>query len=285
MPISLTDGESALVNAAVHFLQQRFTNPPMKFGESFRADLEWTPPVTIKANNHLNVFIQPSEEKVYPLIMQLRHADLLAMPDPIAVYAICPEEITHNAEQKRQIKKLEAHGYGLIVVPIDGEPEIKIEAIPLIQHISDEVFNNQCVGLPVLFRRELNEAFRIYKQNPVLGLKHECDFIEGLVVKSGIDAAKKGWIETKYKKTQTISSILDALTGTVQMSSSLASLGAMRAFIQMHRNTNAHFPKNKSQAIKKYRNCRHAFIDGIEKIGLFRDQMRKAGLTGGFANL
>jgi hypothetical protein len=229
------------------------------------------------------VFVQPSEEKPYPLIMELRHADLLSINEPIAAYALCPEEVTSSSDQKALIKKLEAHGYGLIIVPNVGSPEIRLPAIPLIQHISLQTFDDLIEAMPIGFRRLLTDAYRSYKQNPVLGVKQVCDFIEGLVLKAGQEAARKKWIAMKDAKPGKTAATLDAMTACQQCNQALASLGAMRAFTQMHRNTNAHFPKNTGQAIKKYRNGRHAFIDGLEKIALFREQMKAIGLTGGVA--
>ncbi|WP_205287599.1 hypothetical protein, partial [Luteibacter jiangsuensis] len=48
-----------------------------------------------------------------------------------------------------------------------------------------------------------------------------------------------------------------------------------------YRNTAHHTPKSKEQAAKKYRDCRHGFLEGLRKIPLFRNAMRNLGLSGG----
>lgn len=280
MSVSLTDGESVLIERALEFLREHFTNPPMKWGEPYRNDFPWTPPLQIKATNHRTVFVQPSEEKVYPAIMSMSHGDLHSLTDPIVVYSLCPTEVANRPDQQREIERLRSHGYGLIIVDADGICDLRVEAIPLIQFIPPEPFNHAIAGISLPIRRLLKDAYGSYRQNPVMGVKAVCDITEGLVLKAGKDAVKKTWIPSSKAKPGQSAATLDALGALADLRSAQASLGGMRAFIQTYRNTNAHYPKGKAQAIAKYQDCRHSFFEGITRIKNFTEQMKSTGLSG-----
>jgi hypothetical protein len=103
---------------------------------------------------------------------------------------------------------------------------------------------------------------------------------EGMVLKAGRDAAKKKIIKTSEAKPGAPAKTLEALLNTPQCRNAAAAIGGAQSYISMYRNTAHHFPKNKKQALKKYRDCRHGFLDGLKKVQQFREAMKNSGLSG-----
>jgi hypothetical protein len=104
--------------------------------------------------------------------------------------------------------------------------------------------------------------------------------LEGLVLKAGREAAKKGYVDPKDAKPGKPGATLAALVASAQGSSLAGAIGGVQNHISYYRNSAHHFSKNKKQAYIKYRDCRHGFLDGLKKVKQFRDAMRTMGLSG-----
>jgi hypothetical protein len=95
------------------------------------------------------------------------------------------------------------------------------------------------------------------------------------------DAAKKGWIMKGQSKGK-LANVLVALQAAPQFANADTVISAARMFVQRYRNPAHHVPKDKKSAYRKYRDCRHAFLDGLRNMRDFKDAMKALGLTGGF---
>jgi hypothetical protein len=249
----------------------------MALGEEIDQNLAWKPSISFKISEHLTVLAEVSESP-YPMIFHLRRLDLYKVEMPISVYCVCPEE-AYLADQTAA-KKLMADGYGLLTVGADGTVQKRASTIPIVQQISDQEFRVELVGLPATIRRRLAESFDRYKHNAPSGVADVSEVIEGFVLRAGRDAAKKKFIAAGDVKPGAPAATLAALLASAQGKSAAAAIGGAQSYISMYRNTSHHFPKNKKQAFKKYRDCRHGFLDGLKKVHQFRDAMRGMGLSG-----
>ncbi|SFI18269.1 hypothetical protein [Methylobacterium brachiatum] len=275
----LSSGDAVLVNAAKSYFAKTFQNPTIQLGEAIDKTVSWSPAMKMRVHDHLTVIAEVSE-KPYPLILSMRRSAIIQLDMPISVYSVCPEE-SYLANQA-EFKRLTADGFGLITVDANGNAQPRSRAIPLIQQITEVEFAADIKGLPVKLRKRLAESFDHYNHSPPTGAADVAEVMEGLVLKAGREAAAKNWIPASEAKPGASQKTLIAMQGSVQCKNAAAALGAAQGFISMYRNLNHHFPKDRKQAAKKYRDSRHGFLEGLKKVGFFRDQMRNIGLSGGF---
>lgn len=275
----LSSGDDYLIKAARIYFVQKYQNPSIAVSSPIATSLSWQPGLHFRVHDHLTVVAEASNAGPYPLILQLRRSDVTNLDMPVSVYAICPEEVYTNGQS--EFKRLIADGFGLLTVDANGGVVERAHAIPLIQQISAVEFGADIKGLPVKLRTRLAQAYDSYKHNPPTGTADIAEVMEGLVLRAGKDAAAKGWITNSDVKGG-VAKILQAMQGSVQCNSAAAAIGAAQAYISMYRNIGHHFPKDKRAAAKKYRDCRHGFLEGLKKVTFFRDSMKNLGFSGGF---
>ncbi len=271
-------GKDFLKSCAAKFFADHYHGPAMKYECAVDKGLSYSPSIQFQIHAHLMVLVETSETP-YPVILSMRRTDIEDLQSPIAVYCACPEE-AYLADQS-EAKRLISHGFGLLTVSTDGSCQVRANAIPLIQRISDNEFKAGIKELPPAVKRRLVEAFDRYLHSPPTGVADIAEVLEGFILKAGKEAAKKGWIDNKFKNGQTPATTLDAMQAAGQFAHSMAAIGSVRGYVAEYRNMSHHFPKNREQAAKKYRECRHAFLDGLKRVVSFRASMKSRGLTGG----
>ena len=249
----------------------------MKFSAAISKNLGYTPAIQFKIHSHLTVLVEVSEIP-YPAILALRRVDLEDLQIPISVYCACPEE-AYLADQD-EAKHLMNNGFGLITVSKDGRVQPRSSCIPLMQRIAKGEFKNEIKSLTPFIRRRLAEAFERYNANAPSGVVDVAEVLEGFILRAGRDAATKKWIDKDAAAPGQPAKTLDALQAASQFTGAMASIGSARGYIAEYRNTSHHFPKDKRQAARKYRECRHAFLDGLKRICSFRFSMKASGLSG-----
>jgi hypothetical protein len=220
-----------------------------------------------------------ASERPYPEILRMRRAEMVEIPAPIAAYAACPEEA--YTQNQKEAADLALHGFGLFTVDALGNVTAKFPAIPIAQHIPESQFKADVDGLPAPHKRKARECFDLYKHNAPAGVANLAEQVEGLVMRAGKDAAKKTWITNAQAK-DTLANVLVNLQGSGKFNNADTVLSAARMYVQRYRNAAHHVPKNKKQAYRKYRDCRHAFLDGLRTMRDFTDAMKALGLSGGF---
>jgi hypothetical protein len=265
-----------LVKAAKAYFNDHYENPPLHVNETLDEDLEWTPSLHFKASDHLIIAAEISAT-AYPMILRMRHADILVLPRPIAVYCVCPEEEYLKKESQADVRSLRAHGYGLITVDEKWKAMKRHACIPLIQFIPEPDFKQEIKDLPKAWRVRLRASYDKYLTDPVSGVQDVSEVLEGLVVSAARGAAKKGW--TKPIANKALADVLDALGDLPQCKAARAAIGGIRNYVKQYRNTSHHYPNNKRQAYEKYRNAQHGFRDGLKQIGTFRTAMAGLGIA------
>jgi hypothetical protein len=272
----LSTGVASLRAAAVAYFSALYQNPTIHDSE-VDAALGWQPTFHFRINDYLTVMVEVSE-KPYPMIFSLRRVEVEQLPIPVSIYSVCPEEA--YLDDQAESKRLMSHGYGLLTVDASGFVQKRNGCIPIIQQISDQEFKSEIKELPVKIRQRLAESFERYNQNAPTGATDISEVLEGFIIKAAKEGVAKAWIVNS--DTGTIAKTLQAMSTTAQFDGAAAAIGATRGYISMYRNANHHFPKNRKQAAIKYRDCRHAFLDGLKKVIQFRQAMKNIGLSGGF---
>jgi hypothetical protein len=274
---SLTSGGDFLRDAVKRYFAELYQNPPMKLSTEVDPDLGYTPTIQFKIHSHLIVLVEVSETP-YPAILSMRRTEIEDLQMPIEVYCACPEEayLSNQSDAKRLVN----HGFGLVTVSQDGRVHRRSGCIPLIQRISEQEFKNEVRTLTPSIKRRLVESYERYNNSAPSGVADVAEVLEGFILKAGREAAKKGWIDAKAAKPGYPATTLDALQASPQFTAAMAAIGSVRGYVAEYRNTSHHFPKNDAQAAKKYRECRHAFLDGLKRVCSFRTSMRNQGLSG-----
>lgn len=258
------------------YLLSTYSHPPIKSDEVIDQKLGWVPTLSCPVNNQL-MLIEASE-KPYPEIFRMRRAEMVEVPAPVAAYAACPEEA--YAQAQKEASDLALHGFGLFTVDASGNVTAKFPAIPIAQHIPETQFKADVDGLPASHKRKARECFDLYKLNAPAGVANLAEQVEGLVMRAAKDAAKKSWISNAQAK-DNLANVLINLQGSGKFINADTVLSAARMYVQRYRNVAHHIPKNKKQAYRKYRDCRHAFLDGLRTMRDFVDAMKALGLSGG----
>jgi hypothetical protein len=281
MTSGVLPSSQVLLDAAEAYFDKLFEGPAFAQDPALNAALKWNPGLRFELNKYLTVLIEPSEASVYPQILRLRYANVLGVHQPIAVYSVCPIEVCNADNQQSEVDDLEAHGIGLLAVDRQGKVTKRLGAIPLIQNISQSEFQSHLKDLPKPLRQRIAEAFNTYKSKPTSGVAEITELLEGMVLKAGRDAVKKSWLGTSDVRPGFSANTLDALIAHTSTKPQSATWGAARGFVAQWRNISHHFPANKTQAAKKYTECRHAFLDAMKQLHAFRTACRKVGLSGG----
>jgi hypothetical protein len=274
----LSSGLTFLVEGAKSYFKSTFQSVPFHTNEVVDKSLNWVPSLHFKINEHLTIICEASESP-YPLMFSMRRQDVLKLQMPISVYCVCPEEA--YLAQQAEAKRLMNHGYGLLTVDAEGNVQRRSACIPLLQQITDEEFHADIRALPRKVRTRLAESFETYKHNAPSGSADIAEVMEGLILKAGREAANKKWISNSAAKPGAPAATLAAMHEAPQLQNALAAISAAHAYISMYRNVSHHFPKDKKQAAKKYRDCRHSYLEGLKKIAFVRESFVKVGLSGG----
>lgn len=273
----LTSGAEFLREAAKKYFKHAFENPTLVISGELDPALNWKPTIHFEHTDHLVVVAEVSETP-YPIIFGMRHDDVINLEMPISVYCVCPEEayLSDQAEAKR----LMANGYGLLTVSADGKVQKRSDCIPLIQRIAESHFKSEIRGLSTKIRRKLRGAYTKYNNSAASGVAEITEIAEAFVLKAGRDAVSKGWISASDAKPGNPAGTLAAMADAKQCKNAAAAIAGMQHYISAYRHTAHHPPKNKKQEYKKYRDCRHAFLDGIKIIHSFREAMKSLKLSG-----
>ena len=156
--VGLISGDEFLLHAARMFFEDIYETPEMHLNEQLHRDLPWTPALRFTIHKHINIFVEPSETGPYPKILELRNTEVRQFPQPIAIYAVCPEDMISKPQQS-DMKRLQDHGCGLITVDPNGRARRIFPATPLIQVIPRAEFKQEVQGLPRKIRQRVSEAF------------------------------------------------------------------------------------------------------------------------------
>lgn len=273
----LTTGAAFLVGCAGRYFSDIYQGLAISYGAAIDKGLAWSPALSFHINKHKMILVEVSETP-YPMILKLRRLDITKLDIPISVFCVCPEAA--YLEQQAAAKELIADGFGLLTVDSTGDVQRRADCIPLIQQIATSEFGSVIKELPKGIRLRVAETFERYKHDPPSGTADIAEVLESMVLRAGMDSVKKGWLLAGDAKPGSPARTLAAMQKSSHFSNAAGPIGAVQGYINLYRNTAHHTPKDKKQAAKKYRDCRHGFLDGIKKVPVFRDAMKGLGLSG-----
>ena len=184
----LLDSYQPLVAAVVPMLRGKYGPASVKEGEPYKADLGYTPPVWVKASNHLTQFYQPSETLSFELAALIR-LQIQEHGDPIALSLVIPHEATKNVAASETRRWRSTGVSRLITVDGDGEIDKPIVAYPILLHISEQKFRSKILVATPSLQRALKAAYSEYMRSPLSGLSQIFDYCEGLSIGIYLEAA------------------------------------------------------------------------------------------------
>lgn len=275
--VQLTSGAPYLVEKASTFFRNHYGGVQIASPGAIKG-VSWSPSLGFVINTHHTICGEASEDRVYPEVLRLRNADILAVHEPISVYAITTDEVYLRTTEQADVRELAKHGYGLVTVSADGSVQRRIQAQPLVQHISQQDYLANIVGLPSRLKQHTSAAFDTYAVTPPSGVAQLSEVIEGMVTRAFKDGLKRGFVQSAMPNTT--AATLDALIASPQLGAARPALGGARAFYSEFRNLTHHFPRSKAKAYKKYCDCRHGFIEGLHRVSTLRESLRNVGLSG-----
>lgn len=259
--------------ARKHF-NKLFHDPVMKLNQPIDG-LDWSPAISFRPNKHSLIIVEASET-VYPAMFTLRRSKMEKYAVPVSVYCTCTED--EFLKHQGRVKDLVDAGYGLVTLDANGDTHTRAECVPVQQIIYREMFDEEIKPLPRGVRQRLAESFHRYTHNPPSGVTDITEVMEGIIIKAGVAAKKKGWLSNAEVKVD-VATLLKNMQAKPQFGGALAVIGSAQGYISQWRNLSHHFPKNAAAAAKKYRDCRHAFIEGLKQIENFRTAMSNIGLA------
>lgn len=270
----LTTGTDYLLDAAKAHFDAIFHQPAMKINEPLDG-LNWSPAISFKPNAY-SLVIAETSETVFPAMFNLRRAKLEKYTVPVSVYSVCAEE--EFLKSQDAVKELVEAGYGLVTVDVSGASHVRQECVPIQQIIYREIFNEEIKSLPRSIRQRLAESFQRYSHIPPSGVTDITEVMEGVIVKAGAAAKKKSWLTNAEVKVD-VAALLKNMQAKPQFGGALGAIGSAQGFMSEWRNANHHFPKNAAAAAKRYRDCRHGFLEGLRQIKNFKEAMSNIGLS------
>lgn len=277
MSSEFISGSGALTAATKKYIASHYQNPVIKVSAEVSPKLGYIPALQFKINSHLVALIEVSDTP-YPAILDLRRVEIEDLQIPICVYCACPEE-AYIARQD-DVKRLIKHGFGLLTVSADGTVQPRATGIPLIQRIARELFQEEIKTLPLIIRRRLVEAYDKYVNSAPAGVADVSEVVEGLILTAGREAVKKNWLSSADVRPGRPADTLSAMQNLPRFNNASSAIGSVKGYMSEVRNNSHHFPKNPANAAKKYRECRHSFLEGLKRAVSFHGAMKNAGLSG-----
>lgn len=274
-PFGLTPGHQFLREAAKSCFEDRYGRPTMHVDKPLSPGLAWVPALRFTVLSRINVFVEPSDSGPYPRILKMKHVEVSNFPEPIAVYSVCADGAVSAPGGLQEMRRLQSHGFGLVTVDPSGTATVVFQAIPLVQSIPEAQVKSQLKGLPQRIKQRASEAFVEYRDSPVNGVKTLSELIEGMVMKAGQDAAKRG---RQIPSQVSVARILDALH--MEFPNARAAIGGARRFVNDCRNVSHHWPRNKRDSYRKFVECKQHFLEGVRLVSSFRGAMKNENLSG-----
>lgn len=277
--VYLSSGASILATSGRKLFSTEYSISQNSMNKSTPASLSWTPAISFVRDKHINVFAEPSEESAYPQMLQLRIGALLSFPEPVEVYAVCPEEVILKPTSQRMIREMREIGFGLISVDSHGEAEFKFKAIPLIQSISEADFRDRITSFTPAQKSEFRRCFDVYKADPISGLAGISNLAEAFVKKMANDAKKQGWLTAAQVKGPT-HAVCTNMHRCNQLSSARSVIGGAQGYLSKYRNPAHHRGNSKRQTRQLLLNVKTGFVEGLSTIEGIRAAAKKLGLSG-----
>ena len=260
---------------ALAYCRKQYGSNGLKIEVEIAPSISWRPTFFLKPTNFLTIAVEV-EDNLYPEALKGGAHDIGHCDFPIAVYQACSLDVFQKDPNQAKVNLLRNHGFGIITVADDGTVTTQYSTIPLVQHISPDVFDTELAGLNTALKPKFRAAYTTYLTNEGQGLQQTGQIVEGLILAIATQAARAGLVATGVPKSSQ-AKMIDALYACKTFEDHRAALGAARGFVKEFRNTASHAPKNAKQAADKIRKCRIGFLDAIAVSTKLRNVMQAVG--------
>jgi hypothetical protein len=271
---ALTHGGDYLLEGACQHFRRLYQDPPLVFQTKIDKDVEWSPSFQFKRLGNTLVAVEVSET-VFPEILRRKRAALLRVKSPLTVYCVCPEE--EYQSNPNDAYDLRENGFGLVTIDAEGRSHTQYDAVPLQQIILLEECEAEIEGLPKKLRQRLAESFQTYSRDPMAGVRDVTEVFEDVIKRAARGARQKGWITQQHEE-QTLYNVLTVMERRPPMDQRAQILASARGFTDRYRNFNHHAPKTPKALLKRTREAKHAFLEGLKQISDFQGAMGDLGL-------
>jgi hypothetical protein len=258
---TLTSRLKRVASTSLSFCKHQYGANGLKVEESIDKAIGWQPTFFLRPTRFLILAVEVSD-LIYPDVLKGAAHDISHFDTPITVYQACPLDAYQNDPAQAKVNLLRRHGFGIITVDDDGAATIQHPGVPLAEHISPEMLEQELSGLNSVLKVKLKAAYQTYRSNVGQGLQEAGQLIEALLHSIARQAAKQGWIP-KAKLSDPLANIIDELYTKGQFRNHRAALGGARDFVKEYRNTASHAPKSARQATERIKKCKAGFLDAI----------------------
>jgi hypothetical protein len=268
-------GEEYQIEIAISYFKQIYSlsEADIHRNEAIHKDIPWRPSFYFKQKYSIMAF--EISERPFPAIFYTAYASIMTVHQPIIVYSICTDENI----KANEVKDLQRHGFGLFTINPDSTVSKFLDGIPLIQHIPEHEFLDECNDLPPKIKGRLREVYEIYKTQPQSGLSEQTALVEEIVNNVTKQMVKKAWLPETALKVTLANKLRQHILPCPNCSSATSSIAGLISFVADYRNMIHHSPKSQKQLYDKIHSCQHGFREGIKRLKLFNADMKQIGIT------
>lgn len=260
---TMSERQRQVATCALQFCKSRYGATGLKIEEGISSSIGWRPTFYLKPTKLRMVAVEV-EDHLYPEVLKGAAHDLSHYDFPVSVYQACSLEAYQTDPKQERVANLRRHGFGIITVDEAGGVVIQHHCVPLMQFISQEVFDKEIAGLPSKIKVALKDAYDTYNMNEGQGLQQAGQLVEGMIVSIAVSAARAGVIAAPGGAA--LADVIDRLYATNAFQTHRAALGGAREFVKDFRNIASHAPKSAAQVALKIRKCRIGFLDALTQV-------------------
>lgn len=257
---TMSDRLQQVARQSLNFCRARYGAAGLKVEEGIHNSIGWRPTYHLKPTKFRMIAVEV-EDHLYPEGLKGAAHDLSHYDFPVLVYQACSLEAYQTDPRQERVAQLRKHGFGIITVDEAGNVVIQHHCVPLMQFISQDVFDKEITGLASKIKIALKDAYDTYGTNEGQGLQQVGQVVEAMVNSIAKAAVRVGVVA--IPQGVPLADMIDRLYATNVFQQHRAALGGAREFVKDFRNIASHAPKSASQAAEKIRKCRTGFLDGL----------------------
>jgi hypothetical protein len=248
-----------VADAVLEFFKKRFGRGTAKVNQGIDPSISWRPSFHLRVGPA--ILAVEADDVLDPIILRLAMNDILHFSRPVTVYLACSLEVFVNDPKQAKVKELKRNGIGLITVDDDGDVVMQTPAIPLAQHIHEDVLSEKIRDLPPKLKIAFRTAHQTFSVNPGQGLQEAGQIVEAIVDAMGAHAVRDNVLSAS-KVAGSAANTIDALYEVLKPQR--AALGGARSFAKNYRNIASHPAKSAKELMTKINSCRDGFFDAIK---------------------
>lgn len=260
---SLTPSLKIVAERALTHCRQQFGGAGLRTEEEIAPAISWRPTFHLRPHRFRTLAVEVADN-LYPEALKGAAHDIRHYNQLITVFQVCSLEAVQADKNHKKVNELRRHGFGLLAVAEDGSVTTIHPAVPLIQHITQDEFDELIKALPSGLKVLFRSAFSTYQTTPRQGVQEAAQIVEGLIASIARQGVSDGTLKVSVLKKPAADTV-DALWDETKYRDHRAALGGARHFLQAHRNPSSHTPKSAKDAAKIIRDYRAGFMASLHE--------------------